>query len=200
MSKPPIRVLIADDDDIYREGLRFILQSANDIKVIEEVSTAQLILRKVIEFSPDIITIDLRWYGDSTAGWTAIRDIKANIPDVKIIAITAYENLIRDSRIAGADAALVKTYTKNRLLTLIRELYTQDDRLRRFEQFNTNLENLTKREIEVLELVGIGKSDKEISIDLHIAESTVKNHIKTIFTKLGVNSRTEAARLLALRK
>src|SRR5690242_4194017 len=116
MANEKIKVLLADDTLIAREGLKMILATADDIVVIGEASSPHETIRKVLDLKPDVLLMDLKWFGDETAGWTAIREIKTAFPHAKIIAITAYENLIRDARVAGADAAYTKTFTREELL------------------------------------------------------------------------------------
>jgi len=122
MNAKQITVLIADDTPLAREGLRRILETSNDINVVGEVVTAHEVSRKVLDLEPDILLADLKWLGDGTAGWMVIRDAKLAFPSIKIIAITAYEHLIQDARLAGADATLIKTFTRDDLLSLIRVL------------------------------------------------------------------------------
>lgn len=196
MDKKPIRVLLADDTLIAREGLKIILETAADIQVIDEVNHAQQTLNKVKELSPDVLLMDLKWFGDDTAGWTAIKEVKAYNPQIKVIALTAYENLIRDARLAGADAALTKTFSREDLLNLIRELVTRQENFPvvKHEVFH-QIEELTAREREVLKLVAAGSSDKEIALELGIATATAKNHVKKILEKFGVRNRIQAANL-----
>lgn len=122
MKQEKIRVLVADDTLIAREGLKLILESADDIVVVAEAKSSLQAVRMALELSPDVVLMDLTWLGDQTAGWTAIKEIRAKNPKVKIIAITAYEMLISDARKAGADAALFKTFSTVEIVRLIREL------------------------------------------------------------------------------
>src|SRR6187397_3195582 len=115
-----IRVLIADDTLIAREGWKRILETTDDMEVVGEAKKAVETIRKVKELEPDVLIMDLKWFGDETAGWATIREIKQE-SGVKIIAVTAYENLIREARLAGADSALLKTFTRDELLEEIRE-------------------------------------------------------------------------------
>ncbi len=121
MDKINIRVLIADDTLIAREGWKRILESAGDIEVVGEVITAFEITRKVKELIPDVLLMDLKWFGNEIAWWLAFKETKIASPKTKIIAVTAYENLIRDARLAGADSVLLKTFTREELLDEIRE-------------------------------------------------------------------------------
>lgn len=195
MSEREIKVLLADDTLIAREGWKRILETEDRIIVVGEVETAVETLRKVIETSPDVVLMDLHWMGDEDAGWTAIREIKLALPDVKVIAVTAYEHLIKNARRAGADAALTKTFTREQLLSVIEEVVNRLDPLPIPGGLDEDLqyEKLTSRQMDVLELLAKGKADKEIAEMLGIAESTAKNHVKSILAKLDVKNRTEAA-------
>lgn len=193
MGEKKIKVLLADDTLIAREGWKRILETADDVEIVGEATTAQETPRKVIMLKPDVLLMDLRWFGDDTAGQVAIKEIKKLSPKVKIIAITAYENLIRDARTAGADAALTKTFSREDLLGLIRELASRQESFETPKPINTPLEELTQRELQVLAFLVKGKRDKEIAEELHIATTTVKNHVKSILDKLDAQNRTEAS-------
>lgn len=194
MNNQIIRVILADDQLIAREGLKRILDGVPNITVVGEAITALEVPRKVSEKEPDIVLMDLKWFGDESAGWTAIRDIKKKHKTVQIIAVTAFENLVRDARLAGADAVLLKTFTKDELVSLIRELAlrgpenapSQDIRL---------TEALTPRELDVIKLIAEGDRNQEIAEILSISIATAKNHVKSILAKLLVNNRTEAVKV-----
>lgn len=200
MAKKNIRILIADDQLIAREGLRGILESEKDILIVGEAITALEVPQKVLNTKPDIVLMDLKWFGDESAGWSAIKEIKKSQKKIKIIAITAYENLIRDARFAGADATLLKTFTKDELVSLVKglaakEIYPEKQALAGFDKDTSEIENLTARELEVLNLIVDGKGNQEIAELLTISDATVKNHVKSILAKLHVKNRTHAARI-----
>lgn len=191
-----IKVLLADDTLIAREGWKKILEMANDIEVVGDAKTATETLRKVKELNPDVLLMDLKWFGDETAGWTTIREIKQEY-NLRVIAVTAFEGLIHDARLAGADSALLKTFTREELLNEIREQYS---RLKENAPVPSLLQNqkrdlLTDRELEVLRLLNEGRRDKEIAQLLGIAPSTAKNHVKKILEKFDANNRTQAVSL-----
>jgi len=190
-----ITILVADDDLIAREGLKRIIETTEDLVIIGEEKTAHAIPRRILELSPDILVIDLKWYGDDTAGTSAIREVKRISPETRILAVTGHPDLIEDARRAGADAAVTKNFTVDTLLSLLRDLHaTQND----FSPSTPPVadsasEKLTGRELEVLELVAKGYSDKQIGPMLGIAENTVKNHVRQILAKLNAQNRTHAA-------
>jgi DNA-binding NarL/FixJ family response regulator len=190
MRSKSIKVLLADDTLIAREGWKRILETADDIEVVGEVTLAHETPHKVLDLKPDVLLMDLKWFGDDTAGWTAIKEIKSSSPSVKVIAVTAYENLIHDARMAGADAALTKTFARDDLLGLIRELATSSSN---FQVPVVKMQNeLTTREHEVLLLMAKGSSDKDIADALGIAATTAKNHVRKVLDKLGAKNRTQA--------
>ena len=193
MEKKKIRILLADDTLIAREGWRRILETDIKMEIVGESKSAQETPRKVLDLNPDVILMDLKWFGDPTAGWIAIREIKKSSPEVKIIAITAYENLIKDARLAGADAAITKTFSRDELLELIEGLSEQNNDFSIKTTRKTLLDDLTSREKDVLKLINRGDSNKEIADSLGIATTTVKNHVKNILEKLGAKNRTHAA-------
>jgi len=195
MKTKKISVLLADDTLIAREGWLRILETADDIAVVGEAVTAQETPRKVAELNPEILLMDLKWFGDRTAGTTAIREVRKCCPQVKIIAMTVYEELIDDARRAGADAALTKTFTREGLLGLIRELASRQGSFGAPLSDFSLLEKLSNREREVLLLLAKGNKDKEIAVALNIATTTAKNHVKKILEKLGARNRTEASNI-----
>lgn len=189
-----IKILLADDTLIAREGWKRILETASDMEVVGEAKSAVETKRKVRELQPDVLLMDLLWFGDESAGWSVIREIKQE-SKVKIIAVTAYENLIRDARLAGADSALLKTFTLEELLTEIREQASQPQSDPPPFPPVGKAEVLTKRELQVLALLREGHSDKDIARLLSIAKATAKNHVKNILGKLNAKNRTQAVLL-----
>ena len=193
MSKKLIRVLLGDDQLIAREGLKRILDGVEDIVVVGEAITALEVPRKVDETQPGVVMMDLKWFGDESAGWSAIKEVKRKHSDVRVIAVTAYENLVRDARLAGADAVLLKTFTKEELVSLVRELALKDPLP--LAERPTPITDLTLRELDVVRLIAEGRRDREIAGMLSISIATVKNHVKSILAKLIVSNRTEAAKV-----
>ncbi len=117
-----IRVIIADDTMIAREGWKRILETAEDIEIISEVVFATDLVKKAVELSPEIVITDLLWYGDELAGVSAITELKKVKPEIKVLAVTAYEDLIKNARHHGADMVLLKTFTRQQLIDAIHEL------------------------------------------------------------------------------
>lgn len=193
MTRQLIRVFLADDQVIAREGLRGILEGGGDITIVGEAITAHEVPRKVEETGPDILLIDLKWFGDESAGWSAIKEVKKKHPAIRVIAVTAYENLVRDARLAGADAVLLKTFTKDELVSLVRELAMKGAVSPPPVEL-APVGDLTARELDVVKLIDEGLRDKEIADLLSISNATVKNHVKSILAKLNATNRTQAAK------
>jgi DNA-binding NarL/FixJ family response regulator len=165
------------------------LTYSKGIEVIAEATSAQEAVQIAITQRPDVVVMDLRWYGDNTAGVSAIRKIKAEAPEVRILATTNFpEELIESARKAGADVALGKDYlvSPQTLEARIRDACA-----------STSLpppdvplpEALTEREMEVLRLTAQGKTNLQIALHLQLAEGTVKKHVASIQGKLGAESR-----------
>lgn len=195
----PIRVLIADDQVIAREGLKKVMELADDIVVVGEATVAQEVLSKVQETQPDVVLLDLKWLGDESAGVAALQQIKQTAPDASVVILTAYDDLIQRARQIGAEAGLEKGCTLDELFAVIRSVY----RSPKFPAAPTETGHpddvLSERELDVLTLLVEGLSDREIGEKLFLAESTVKKHVSNIRSKLGAANRTEAVSI-ALRK
>lgn len=199
MASDVIRVLIADDTLIAREGLKSILEGARGLQVIGEASSAQEAVQLAQEQKPDIVLMDLLWHGDDTAGVEATRQITQFAPDCKVLVITVFQHLISKAREAGATAALEKGFSKDDLINLIRHVHrTRQFTVARFGDNVANtiglppMESLTPREEEVLQLLVQGRAVRQIALELGIAPSTVKNHVQSIYGKLQVSNRAEA--------
>ena len=124
MSQTPVntRLLLADDTLIAREGWRRILETEHDIEIAGEAITAEEVLSMARSSLPDVVLMDLSWYGDRAAGLDTIRSLKSALPSLRIVATTAYDDLINDARSAGADATLPKGFSKAELLSVVRNV------------------------------------------------------------------------------
>lgn len=201
-SHPSIRVLIADDHLVVREGLRAILEAAPDLALVGEAADGAEAVQLAAELSPDVVLMDLRM--PNVDGIEAIRQIKARHPDVQIVILTTYDDdayIVRGLR-AGARGYLLKDTGRQVLFQAIRAAARGESLLppavvekvvaRLTEPPPVEAERLSARELEVLGLLAEGATNKEVAVRLHIAERTVKAHVTSIFNKLGVNSRAEA--------
>jgi DNA-binding NarL/FixJ family response regulator len=183
-----IRVLVGDDDPIVVAGIRATLGMRPDIEIIGEIKTPAQTLSLIESLEPDVVVLDLDWWGDKTAGIQQIRQIRSAQKRVKIIAITAYAELIEGARQAGADEARRKGFQGDELaesIIFVSEL--SDD-----SSFRPIFETLSERELEVLRLIAEGLTDNNISRALSISEPTTKSHVRSIISKLAVKNRAEA--------
>jgi len=186
-----IRVLIADDHVHEREGFKQLLGLVDSIEVVGEATSAQEAVRKALSLKPDVVLLDLAWYKDRTAGISAIRQIKQEAPQIKILAATVYAELIEPARLEGADLAVDKDslFDKSTLADRIRDAYMSQT----FPRAQAELvEKPTEREMAVLELMAQGKTDRQIATELGIALPTAKKHVSNILGKLAARSRGEA--------
>jgi len=195
----PIRVLIADDQIVMREGLKRVLESPDDILVIGEARVAQEVLGKVQDLQPDIVLLDLLWFSDESAGVAVLEQLKRAMPQSKVVAITAYDDLIEKARRAGAEAALPKGFTVEELISVIRSVHRSPGFPAATAKAGHLDDILSEREMDVLALLVEGLSDREIGERLFLAESTIKKHVSNIRDKLGAANRTHAVSI-ALQK
>lgn len=206
-----IKILIADDHPVVREGLFAMLSREPDFNVVGEAKDGGDAVNKTNELNPDVVLMDLRM--PEMDGVEAMRQIKAVRPDVKFIILTTFsdDEYIFSGIEAGARAYLLKDAPREELFKAIRAVYRGEsliqpvvaskllDRFTELSRRAPSGEELSGREVEILQLMAKGAANKEISAQLSISQSTVKTHISSIFQKLGVNDRTEAV-TQALRK
>ena len=199
-----IKILIADDHPVVREGLSAMLNKEQDIQVVGEAGNGAEAVDKAQELQPDIVLMDLRM--PEVDGVEAMRQIGAVNPDIRFIVLTTYDNdeYIFKGIEAGARAYLLKDAPREELFKAIRAVHKGEsliepaiagkvlDRFAELSRQAQVVEALSGREVEVLKLMAKGAANKEIAAELSISESTVKTHIQTIFQKLGVGDRTEA--------
>ena len=193
MDTKQITVLVAEDTEIGRTGLRNMLATAKDIHIVGETNSVYAVSRLIKELSPDLLLMDLKWYDDESAGWFQIRDIKRENPELKVIAITGFPNLIADAWKAGADQVVSKNLRLEELLELVRTVSLRTTPFPpEAEARHGSQEELTQRELETLTLIDKGLTNKEIAQVLNIEVNTVKNHVKSILQKLDTDNRRKA--------
>jgi len=198
-----IRVLIADDHALVREGLRKLLELSDNIEILSEVGDGQGAINIARKEKPDVILMDVNMPG--TNGISATRVIKREMPSIHVIALTIYEDEeVVDMVRAGVSAYVLKDVAGSELIDTITRVMQGEvvihprvaNRLVRELSRNENKKSdirLTKRERDVLLLLVKGHSNKEMAEAMFISEKTVKNHLTSIFRKLGVKDRTQAA-------
>ncbi len=199
-----IRILIADDHLIIRQGIRLILETEDDFELAGEAADGAEALRLCAELRPDVVLMDLRMPGMD--GLTAIEHLRVEMPAVAVVILTTFNEddlMLRGLR-AGAKGYLLKDTSREALFNTIRaaargETLLATDLLARLlknadhpAQASDGAINLTEREREVLAAVARGERSKEIAYRLGITERTVKAHLASIYNKLGVDSRAAA--------
>jgi len=208
----PIRLLVADDHPVVRDGLVAMLSTQPDLVVVSEAATGAEAVERAAALAPDVILLDLEMPGMD--GVEALRQIRAARPDAPVIVFTAFDT---DERIvsavrAGAQGYLLKGAPRDELFKAIRVVSEGGSLLQpvvaskllqhmsqQATERETSADSLTEREMEVLKLLAQGKTNKEIAAALVISERTVKFHVGSILSKLGAGNRTEAVTIAAQR-
>jgi DNA-binding NarL/FixJ family response regulator len=201
-------VLLVDDDDLMRAGLRAVLSSDDEVEVVGEVSGGRGAVGAVREHRPDVVLMDIRM--PDLDGIAATREVLSTSPDTKVVILTTFEDddYIFDALSAGASGFLLKRTKPEELISAIHAVADGDsllspsvtrrviDRMAAAQPVaglsGARLEELTPREREVLELIGRGLSNREIAESFVIEESTVKTHVKRILMKLELRDRVQA--------
>ncbi len=207
---PPIRILLVDDQTMFRSGMRMLLSSQADFEVIGEAADGEEALQKCASLKPDVVLMDLRM--PVLDGAAATRRLRLSQPNVRVIVLTTFDEdaAIFDGLRAGAIGYLLKDAPTDKLYEAIRaaahgETVLQPSVAARVVAQFTRLsdqapawaqalaEPLSPRELEILRLLANGSTNREIAAQLVLAEGTVKNHVTSILGKLGVTDRTAAA-------
>jgi DNA-binding NarL/FixJ family response regulator len=195
----PIRVLVADDHPVVRNGLAGVITQQSELALVAEASNGRQALERYREHRPDVVLMDLRM--PEMDGVSAIKAIRAEFPDARILALTTYEGDVDIHRAleAGARGYLLKDMLLTEVLNAIRAVHRGDRVIpvavaARLAEF-TPRTDLSAREVEVLALVARGLSNRDVAGVIGRTDETVKVHLKNIFAKLGVADRTEAVTL-----
>ena len=197
----PIRIMIVEDHAVVRQGLVALLRTVPEFSVVAEAADGREAIRLFRVHQPDITLMDLRL--PQMNGVEAIASIRVDFPQARIIVLTTFdgdEDIYRALQ-AGARGYLLKGMTGDELMDAIRSVYSGKsripapvaERLAAVSAPPADTPQLTGRETEVLQLIVGGNSNKEIAAALFISEATVKTHINSLLSKLGVTDRTQAA-------
>jgi DNA-binding NarL/FixJ family response regulator len=203
-----IRVLVADDQTLVRDGFRMILDEQEDIEVVGEASDGIEALSRARELRPDVVLMDVRMPGRD--GLEATRELLRELPDTHVLILTTFDlnEYVYEAMCAGASGFLLKDVPRRQLIEGVRTVAAGDALLapaitrRLVEQFvkrppaslralPPQLETLTARELEVLKLVARGRTNGEIAEQLYVSEATVKTHVAHALAKLGLRDRVQ---------
>jgi len=204
-----IRVVISDDHDLFRRGLRMVLEAEEDIAVVAEAGDGQEALARVEELAPDVVLMDVRM--PRMGGIEATRLIRQLFPITRIIVLTVSdeEDDLLGAVKAGANGYLLKEVSIEEVADAVRKVYAGESLLsaplaskllaefsgptRSVDDPMTSAVRLTEREVQVLKLVALGHANTQIAAELAVSESTVRDHVANILTKLQQRSQIEPA-------
>lgn len=205
-----IRLLIVDDHEIVREGLRALFVGQRDFEIVAEAGNGEEAEVQARKHQPDVALLDLRM--PKVGGSEAIQRIKGASAGTNVLVLTSYleEGIVREVLKAGALGFMLKDVSRSELLDAIRATAEGKSVLHADAQHQlvsevsgkknaSPLEGLTSRELDILRLIASGRSNKEIANDLSLTEGTVKGYVSNVLAKLGVQDRTQAA-LLAVKE
>ncbi|WP_085524665.1 response regulator [Tuberibacillus sp. Marseille-P3662] len=202
-----IKIVLVDDHLIVLKGLRFFLESQNDINIVGEAEDGETAIQIVADVQPDIVLMDLQM--PKMDGIEATKALKNQYPNVKVIVLTSFSDYdhVLPAIKAGAFGYQLKDVDPDELVNVIRDAYQGKSKLHSEaahlllnyfsdqapQEDNQLIEQLTSREKDVLQQIALGKSNKEIANALFITEKTVKTHVSHLLGKLGLHDRTQAA-------
>jgi len=200
--KTKIRILLADDHNIVRTGIRQLLESANDLQVIAEAGDGEEAQALIEQHKPDVAVLDIQM--PKASGIEVTRWVRSHLPEVGVLILTAYDDdpYVMAVLQAGANGYVLKTGQPDELIQAVRDVYEGKSALdpditrklmsNLFQKPEKSVESLTDRELDVLRLTAKGFTNKAIGVQLSISDRTVQGHLAHIFAKLQANSRTEA--------
>ena len=192
-----VRIVIADDQHLVRQGLRAMLERLQTMEIVAEASSGREAIEQYIKHQPDVLLLDLRF--PDMCGVEVIRAVRERFLIARIIVLTTFDgdDEIYQSLQAGAKAYLLKDVTLEELVDCIQKVHQGQTcvppHVAAKLAERTASPELTERELNVLSRIVAGRSNKEIAADLKITEGTVKTHVKHVLDKLGVADRTQAA-------
>ena len=210
-----IKLLVVDDQSIVREGLRSLLQARPDLEIVGDAENGQVAVERAITLQPDVVLMDVRM--PIMDGVAATRTLQEQAPDIKVLVLTTFDDseYVSQAMHYGAKGYLLKDTPSDEIAEAIRAVHKGYTHLGpgifekaiappshpqpephpqpELHNSSSQLEQLTPREQEVLQLIAKGYSNREIAQTLYISERTVKNHVNSILSRLNVRDRTQAA-------
>src|SRR3990172_5887514 len=207
MADATLRIMLVDDHEVVREGLRALLNRREGMRVVGEAGSVAQAVEVAVREKPDVVVMDVR-LPDGT-GVEACREIRAELPDTRMIMLTSYadEEAVLASILAGASAYLLKQTRGQQLADAVEavargeSLLDPQVTLRVLEQVRTmasaptgdKQSQLTENENKILKLIAEGKTNREIAAEIYLSDKTVKNYVSSILSKLNLRRRSEAA-------
>ena len=207
------RIMIVDDHDVVREGLRALIQKRTDFDFVGEADTVATAIEEARRSEPDVVIMDVRLPDGS--GVEACREIRAQRPETKVLMLTSYadDEAVLASIMAGASGYLLKQTRSQVLIDALERVARGEslldpgvtarvlERLRAGpEEKDDDLALLSEQERKILDLIADGKTNKEIAQDVFLSDKTVKNYVSSILSKLNLHRRSEAAAFIARRR
>lgn len=194
-----------DDHEVVRRGLRVLLETEADLEVVGEAGTGADAIRRTGFDSPDLVVMDVRL--PDASGIEACREIRSSFPQVKVLMLTSFadEEALMSAILAGASGYLLKRIDSKSLIDSVRRVGRGEslldeemvgklfDRLRDGKPSDPLLARLSDQERRILDLISVGKTNRQIAEEMFLAEKTVKNYVSNLLTKLGMSRRSEAA-------
>ena len=201
----PIKVFLLDDHELVRRGIRELLESEGDIVVVGESGTAAEATRRIPALRPDVAILDARLPDGS--GIDVCREVRSLDPGIKALILTSYDDddALFAAIMAGAAGYILKQVRGTDFIDTVRRVAAGQsmldpsvtaqvlDRVRNGPPVDKDLEQLTTQEQRILQLIGEGLTNRQISEQMFLAEKTVKNYVSSLLAKLGLSSRTQAA-------
>ncbi len=205
----PIRVFLLDDHEIVRRGLADLIGLEKDMEVVGEAGSVHDALVRIPATRPNVAVLDVRLPDGS--GVEVCREIRSTMPEVSALMLTSYsdDEALFDAIMAGASGYVLKEIRGNDLIEAIRQVAAGYslldpvatarvlDRMRNGDKHDPRLKALSDQERRILELIGEGMTNRQIGEQMHLAEKTVKNYVSSLFAKLGMERRTQAAAFAA---
>ncbi len=203
------RILLVDDHEIVRQGLKALIDSHDDLEVVGEGGSVEDAIKRTGFDSPDMVLLDVRLPDGS--GVEACREIRQRFPDVKVLMLTSFadEDALIAAIMAGASGYVLKRIRGDELIDSIRRVCEGEslldpdmvgrlfDRLRTGGSTDPLLEKLSDQERKILGYIAEGMTNRQIAAEMFLAEKTVKNYVSNMLTKMGMSRRTEAAAYMA---